>query len=525
MSRLLVIASRETCPLRQDLVAEGHEVVVAAGGGAGYEAARDGNFDLILLDVDAGSGDPFALLRRLRSLPSPTPVILLSDGGGEEERVRALSLGADDYLARPLGPCELCARIRARARAGRRLALLNGAITEAARNDDLGAVLSALLDRALSLTGAERGLILLADRSGKLSVEAARGRDVHLRYSASTVRRVFESGQAEALLDGDDAKGSVLELKLRRVMCAPLESRGRCAGVLYVDSRLRADTFGRSDLTLFRALAAQCGLALERAMLRRVTREKRRLEREVRAAASVQRAMLAPPPPRRSAMEIAGLTRPCAETGGDYLDYLAFDDRRVGLAMGDAAGHGLPAALCMTAARSLVRAFWTSEATPAPVLGEVNRGVARDMGDVTFMSLFLADVDTQTGALRYAAAGQAAMVYRAAEGVIEELPPTGPALGLVAQVAYTERRPAPLRAGDLLVLFTDGVSEARNRRRELFGTERLKRLVGELAPQPAPQILQGISEALRRFRSGRRPGDATSLLVVKAGPICRLRSA
>ena len=517
MNRLLVIEGPGH-GLRAGLRREGFDVVVAGDAAAGLDAAATGAFDVILLDATQG----LDVLKRLRARGDATPVILLATDGANGERIPGLELGADDCVRAPFGLAELVARIRARVAAAHRVAVLNTAIAETVRHRDLHGVLGGLLATAAALTGAERGLVLLAQDDGSFRTLAAHGCGEDARYCTTVVRHVFTRGEAAAMLgsDGDWEPGSdssAVDLRLRRVLCAPLASRGRVVGVLYADSRVRVDGFMRADVTLFESLAAQCGLAVEKA---RAWRENRRLERELHAAGTVQRAMQPRPRVSGTAVEIAGLSRPCAEAGGDYLDYVPRGTHRLALAMGDAAGHGVAAALCMSAARSLVRTFLPRIDDLAAVLTEVNGGIARDMTHGTFMSLFLGELDTSTGALRYASAGHgAALVYRASERTFRELAPTGAALGLLREAPYELARLRPLAPGDILLLFTDGVPEAMNAARELFGLARLQACVTGLRRAPATEILQGVEEAVARFAGGVSPSDDLSLMVVKGcGP-------
>jgi CheY-like chemotaxis protein len=520
MNRLLLVESSAQ-GLRAGLHEEGFDVVVADDGAAGLQAAVAGGFDVILLDASEG----LDVLKRLRALGDATPVILLGANGANGERIPGLELGADDCVRAPFDLAELVARIRARVAAAQRVAVLNAAIAETVRHRDLHGILEGLLATAAALTGAERGLVLLAEADGSFRTLAAHGCGRNARYCTTVVRQVFDSGEAAAMLgsDGDWEPGSgssAVDLRLRRVLCAPLVSRGRVVGVLYADSRVRVEGFKRADVALFASLAAQCGVAVEKA---RAWREKRRLERELHAAGTVQRAMFPRPQVSGGAVEIAGLSRPCVEAGGDYFDYIPRGAHRLALAMGDAAGHGVAAALCMSAARSLVRTFLPRVDDLAAVLTEVNGGLARDMNHGTFMSLFLAELDTGTGALRYASAGHgAALLYRACEEDFRELDPTGAALGLLEESPYELARLRPLVHGDILLLFTDGIPEAMNAARELFGLARLKACVSRLRDAPATEILHAVEEALTRFANGVAPSDDASLMVVKGTARYRL---
>ncbi|MHC4339507.1 MAG: SpoIIE family protein phosphatase [Planctomycetota bacterium] len=501
MSRILLIEDdRGTAhDLRGHLHAGGYDLCIS------NDATIASEVDLILLRAGRPGRWAFGVLERLRASGNTTPVILLSERAEEKDRIRWLRLGGDDCLSRAFGREELLARIRTRMRSARRVEILNHAITEASRNRDRRAALAGILDQSLHLTGAERGLVLLHRGRGRLVPAAARkwgGRDLpaDTRYSTSVARRVLATGSAQALLDTRNGArwtgGSVVDLKLRHVLCAPVRAGGKRSGVLYADSRAHAQGFTRSDLDLFESLATECGTVIEKAYLRKACREKRRMERSLHAAREIQQALLPRGPVSGARVEVAGLNRPCEETGGDYFDYVPLRGDRLAVALGDVSGHGVSAALVMTAARSLLRAFLKREADPAAALAEVNRSLFRDMPASGFMSMFVGELDLSCGGLRYASAGHNdALLLRRATGVIEELEPTGTALGILEEDPYRLSEVRPIGEGDVLLLYSDGLTEARNPRRERFGVERLKDLLFGLRAKSAPEIVSGIAGA------------------------------
>jgi len=540
--------------LRYNLEAEGYDVVQVEDGETGLDRARSARFDLILLDLTLPGRGGFEVLRELRSSGDRTPIILMSARDAEEDRIEGLRLGADDFVGKPFGLGELLARIRARTRTARKVAVLDsavnvvaGAMRAAGRNESLEHALGSLVDNALGLIGAERGLVILQDEQGSLHTRVARGRGGtslprESRFSTTIVRRVIDSGRTEAMLDAEDREqflgdsnggGSLVDLRLRQAVCTPLRSGESILGVLYADSRLSAQGFGREDLELIETLATQSGVLLERARLQGVQREQQRMAAELSEAKHLQQAMLPDAPVRSARLEIAGFNRPCEEAGGDYFDYIHLGDDRVAIVIGDVAGHGVGSALFMAAARSLLRTYLTLLGDAGlrriddvgSVLVEVNRALVRDMPPGSFMSLFLGDLNLSSGALRYASAGHApGIVYRAArcisegtsEGTYEELEPTGPALGVVDEAAYEVCTVVPPLSGeDAVLLYTDGATEAMGEGRELFGLERLKREFGRVHGERAPRIVDHLTEVITAYAGGHLDDDI-SFLVVKA---------
>ena len=559
MNRILLIESdRGTARgLRGSLESEGFQVVEERDGASGLRTASEGAFDLILLDLKLPERSGFDVLEELRCGGDVTPIILLSARNAEDDRIRGLGLGANDYLTRPFSLGELLARIQARTRDAQRLAVLHDAIAATSDNRDLDPTLAALVEHALALSGAERGMVLLADPTDRpdatdrpdridrpdrddateagdrFRVEIAMERGGRrlpgdVRHSTTIVRRVFRTGKAEALLDTEDGRpwrgGSVHDLRLRNILCAPLIAGERRIGVLYVDSQFRVQGFSRGDLGLFRTLAAQCGAAVERARLERAQTEMRRLEQSLHEARDIQRAMLPAGPLTGCSVEVAGLSRPAEETGGDYYDYLPLDEDRLALIMGDVVGHGLPAALVMAGARSLLRAFVPRNSGPGEALEDVNRALARDLPAGEFMSLFLGELNTRTGELRYASAGhEHALLFRAAEAEFEELEPTGPALGVLGECVFPVRRVHALRPHDLLLLYTDGVTEAKAADGgERFGRRRLESSIRALRGSSAADVVEHIAADVLRFHGSSGLDDDCSLLAVKASDLCRV---
>ena len=539
--------------LRYNLETEGYAVVHAADGRSGIECARASSFDLILLDLMLPHRSGFDVLRDLRADGDRTPVILMSARDAEDDRIEGLALGADDFIAKPFGLGELLARIRARTRTARKVAVLDSALNAAAGSQDLGEALASLVDKALGLIGAERGLVIVQHDDGALETHLARGRrsegrrskgcggeplPLDARFSTTIVQRVLESGRTEAMLDADDSTpwggGSIVDLRLRQAVCTPLRVGQRITGVLYADSRISAQGFGREDLELIETLAAQCAALIDRARLRRASREQRRMEAELTDAKHLQQSMLPDVPVHAARLEIAGFNRPCEEAGGDYFDYIHLGEERVALVIGDVAGHGVGAALFMAAARSLLRTFLLGIAGRSSgadragsclpcvsdvgdVLGEVNRALIRDMPAGAFMSLVLGELDLRTGGLRYASAGHTpGIVYRAATGDFDELLPTGPALGVVEHARYEVCTVVPpLQCQDAVLLYTDGATEAMGEDREMFGVERLKTALARVHGDRAPGIVDSLTQEITEHSAGRLADDV-SFLVVKA---------
>jgi len=412
-------------------------------------------------------------------------------------------------------------------RDARNVAILLDTIEAVSGNRDLDSLLLSIVDKAIHIANAERGIVLLPDpKTGTLTVRVARDKlgvplPTNLKFSTSIPQKVFESGEAETLMDAaggaDIPLGqSILDLRLVSVMCAPLRTAEETLGVLYIDSRASAKGFTKGDLELFETLGSQCGLAIRNAKLVQAYLEQERMKQELHVAKDIQQGMLPRSTIERPRVEIAGFNRPCDETGGDYFDYIPMPDRRLGVVIGDVSGHGIGAALFMTTARALLRAFTFKAADPAQILAETNVLLERDMPPGSFMSLFFGELDTRTGAVRYASAGHNPVIlFRKATAAFEELGKTGPALGLIEGADYGTGETPPLGPGDLLFLYTDGLPEAMNADKELYGMERVKTLLAGLQERPVAEIIQQMVRAVTEFTKREVFEDDLTLVVVK----------
>ncbi len=210
------------------------------------------------------------------------------------------------------------------------------------------------VDRAIRVTGAERGILLLAT-GGVLDAAVVRDADGHdmplgERYSQTVVQKVWTSGEASLTMDTADAhttslSESIVALRLLSVMGVPMPISGRNTGVLYVDSTARVKEFTQSDFALLKALGGLVALAVENARLLAEKEEQDRLKRELLAAQQIQQRLLPTDLPQPAGFELAGVGRACEETSGDYYDAVPLRDGRLALVMGAGAGRGAGPAL------------------------------------------------------------------------------------------------------------------------------------------------------------------------------------
>ncbi len=278
-----------------------------------------------------------------------------------------------------------------------------------------------------------------------------------------------------------------------------------------------------SNTRLLEILQKQIGLGRERrASRRRMAQENRdhrelalqfhQQEREVAEARSIQQGLLPKSLPARAGYQIAGAWQPAQSIGGDYYDVLEFDEATLGLCIADVAGKGLPAALLMSNLQAAVRGLASSALTPEGLCARLNSLVCHNTGDDRFITFFYAQLDAPARLLRYTNAGHNAPILLHLDGSHERLEAGGGVLGVFPNQTFASGR-AQLAAGDRVILFTDGVTEACDGEGEEFGEARLLRLVQENRAAAAAVLQARILAAASEFSRGHWHDDATLLVL------------
>lgn len=408
----------------------------------------------------------------------------------------------------------------------KRVAILLETIAAVNSSMKVEEVIRSVVDRSIQVTGAERAIIMLLDEENVLRVELARdaqGRDLGktVQYSQSVAMRVQREGRGISIIDtantGEISLGqSILDLKLLTVMCVPLRVKNRLTGLLYVDSKASSKEFNDKDLTLFNALAGQVAQAVDNARLLDHYVEKQRMQEELHVAQQIQQALLPRGGLQAPGLDVAGLSVPCEETSGDYFDYVRRPGGRLGLVIGDVSGHGLGAALLMSTARALLRAFAATEAGPAELVTRLNRFLSEDVETGRFMTLFYGEIALRERTLLYVRAGHnEPVVYRRDRDTFEELAEGGVALAVIDDFEFTAAGPLQLGKGDVLALYTDGIVEAMSPAREPFGIDRMKEILRRHRDLAAKEVAERIRQAVRDHTGTDAREDDLTLVVAK----------
>ena len=292
---------------------------------------------------------------------------------------------------------------------------------------------------------------------------------------------------------------------------------GRVIGVFNLESD-SLDVYHDGHLELLGAFAAQAAMAVERARTARERVERRRLEKELAIARDIQRSFLPASAPRIAGFDLAGTSISHDEVGGDYYDFIAVSDTRLGLAIADVSGKGIPAALLMAGFRMALLAEIRNEFAIRAVMRKVNQLLHESTERDRFVTAFYGVLDWRNGALIFSNAGHNPPLLLRADGTTEELSEGGVALGVLEDTLY-EERPLALGHGDVLVMYTDGVSEAENEHGEQFGPGRIESLVRSHPEHSARELTQDIVAAVLDWAGERGLDDDLTLLVMRKLPL------
>ncbi len=235
-------------------------------------------------------------------------------------------------------------------------------------------------------------------------------------------------------------------------------------------------------------------------------------QRELEEALRIQRKLLPASLPQIDGCEISTSWQPASGVGGDCFDVIGFGRSRLALSIADVVGKGIPAALLMSNLQAAVRAFATEAAQPAELCQQVNRILCGNIAEGRFISFFYCTFDNDVGALTFSNAGHYPPILIRADGSVERLVPGGPVMGVFPDASYEQGRVA-IGAGDRLVLFTDGITEARDTADAEFGEERLLALAVENRGCSAPALQARLAEAVAAFTGGSFQDDATLIVL------------
>jgi len=337
------------------------------------------------------------------------------------------------------------------------------------------------------------------------------------------IGRIWQTGQSVYLNEFSEAPelakllGSAFGSS--SVMAAALQYGNQDLGVLALANGPADAAFSQGDFVVFKSLAEQSAFALYNAIIYSMANEKKRLDHDLEIARDIQRILLPSEAPVINGFQIGGINVPARQVSGDYFDYIRVDEERLGVAIADVSGKGVPASLIMAICRSVLRAEASRNPSPADVLRKVNRQLYPDIKEDMFISMAYLILNHQRNAITLARAGHdAPLLYQRQSQAVTPIKSPGMVVGIDSGSVFdrlTVDFAVPLERDDCLVLYTDGVTEALNAEGDEFGLERMMESVRASANDGAQAIVKKIIADVRDFTGSAPQNDDMTLIAIR----------
>jgi len=455
----------------------------------------------------------------------PSDVMVVTEGdGGDDPNMHSFDASRSSALASAVRP-----EVKLKA------------ILEIARDLSselrIDAVAPKILDSLMQLfPQAERLFLVLVDPETKRLVRKAFKYRPHSRHtpfsgavpedevpmsiSRSLVNHVLGAKKAVLSQDAGNDKNlptsaSIADLKIRSVMCVPLLTPdGQALGILQLDTSDR-HKFLQDDLDVLAAVASQAAISVQNASMHESMMERERLDRDLKLAEQVQKRFLPQSVPAPEGYTFFAHYHPAYEVGGDYYDFVPLPQDRLAVALGDVSGKGVAAALMMAKFSGDTRYCVLRENAPGPAADELNRLLCAAGIEEKFITLSLSVLDLPRRQLTIASAGHLPVLVRRADGRVEEVGEeiAGFPLGIVPASDY-QQQVIDLDPGDVVVIYSDGVTDARSPREELYDCRENRRLLKRLAESPGgPEAVgRAVLQDIREFSAGHPQADDITLI-------------
>ena len=388
--------------------------------------------------------------------------------------------------------------------------------------------LNQILENALRISGAERAFIMTKNVEGFGYAAGMDGRNRKLsesqfRTSQSIVRNVVAKRQAVFMVEGIQgefaAQESIVGMNLRAVACLPLlgirtgGDSSEILGILYLDSTKAMHSLSGLDEKILNKLALEAGNVLERVEMMKSIEQRKTLERDLALAEETQRSLLPREIPKLEHLKLVAFCRPTRYVGGDFYDFQLMPAGDLLFCIADVSGKGVAASVLSSMILGCLQLRLQDGDQPASALNRLNRFLCTKSSG-KFATMFLCSI-APDGKGQYISAGHnPAFIYRAADGTIDELASTSLILGMF-DFATFESTPIEVRRGDVLLAYSDGLTEAENVQEEMFGEDRVKEIIRREAPAGADRVHDALIASIAEFTRGRDQSDDITLVIAE----------
>jgi serine phosphatase RsbU (regulator of sigma subunit) len=389
--------------------------------------------------------------------------------------------------------------------------------------------LNELLDHVMDLIGShlpmDRGILMLKEGNpAQLIPKVIRINnksllDQRILVSQSIVNMVMNKHSSVLISDVQadprfKSRDSIVKMNIHSAVCVPLWNNKEIIGIIYSDRISLLKPFSDEDLKLLTLLANLAAVKIENSMSIEMSIEKEKMEKELTLAADIQSDFLPRKTPECKGFDIAGYMTPCYQVGGDYYDYIPIGTDRLGVAIADVSGKGVSASLLMASLRASLHSEVHLQYDMKKMAAKLNDFIHKSSAINSFITFFFCEVNMKSGELRYVNAGHNPPIILDKKGNIKRLESSGLCLGMFPDVEYNVLS-TTLRPGDVTLLFTDGITESRNKENKEFEEEKLVKLLKKNAKLPAPELIKQIQKEVQTFTTDTEQMDDQTVVVIK----------
>jgi len=406
------------------------------------------------------------------------------------------------------------------------LNLLYDMISELSTIFDEQQICRMILGRAMKALDVSVGAIMLADNQTKnlrisdLQERAEAQRINELAPILKLAQRSIESGKEILFDDKDKLPSEILDSlankQLWTTLSVPVRVGEQIIGTIVLIGKLDGNVFQSGDVKLMEAIAGYAGITINSNRMVEQMRVAEALQHEIKLAHNIQQSLLPKQSPKNEYFEIQGICLPAADVGGDFFHFISLNGSLWEIIISDVSGHGIGAALTMASLRSILRSESDARLSTDQIIRNTNRLMCEDTQDTgMYATLFLAIVNPSNYELVYTNAGhQVPLLWKKKEKRFRQLNRGGMPVGMFTDEAY-ERERVRLSPGDVLVAYTDGLTEAKNLNNKLYNEERLQMVIQKNAQKSAAEILDSIIESVVEFQDGASQRDDITVIVLK----------
>jgi serine phosphatase RsbU (regulator of sigma subunit) len=461
--------------------------------------------------------------------PLPEATIVADDRNSAANLLSSLEVSYKTQIAPPVGE----ATIVSKSVEEDALAIISRVSLTLLRPLSLDETLRQVLECVFDVVSADRGYMMLfeapeGDAKGapelvckamKTRTPAATNGSVNVEISRTISDHVLKQGASVLTSDAQQdprfqERNSIVLGGLRSVMAVPLAVEERISGMIYVDNPFHTNRFTERDLQLLTLIAGVAAIRIENVRLLEVQQEQKRLANELALASEIQFRLHPETPPAIPGYDVVGVSFPCYEVGGDYYDFIEKSDGRCVIALGDVSGKGTGAALLMSSIHAAVRAHTRTRLSASEIVSEINQYIYDNTPANRYVTLFYSELDPRSHQLTYINGGHNPPLLARASGEVTRLDIGGFPVGITPFGDYREGW-VEIEPGDVMVVYSDGVTESLDEEGEEFGEARLIEIVQKNRGRSAAGLRDRIDEALTKFVGRASAVDDLTIVILK----------